>query len=160
MDPSDDLRLRPAAAGDESFLFALFRSVRSAVLAELSVPEQQREQLLRMQFDAQQHQYHARFPSADFDIVLFRGVPVGRFYARRGPEDFVLIDIALLPEHRNSGIGGRLVGGLIAEARGAGKAVQAHVQRDNPAWRLWQRLGFEEVGDDGAYLRIRAPAIR
>lgn len=113
-----------------------------------------------MQFDAQQCQYHARFPGADFDIVLLRGVPVGRFYAQRGPEDFVLIDIALLPEHRNAGIGGRLVGSLIAEARGAGKPLQAHVQRENPAWRLWQRLGFEEVGNDSAYLRIQVPSIR
>jgi GNAT superfamily N-acetyltransferase len=39
----------------------------------------------------------------------------------------VLVDIALLPEHRNAGIGTRLIRRLMDEAALAGKPVRPHV---------------------------------
>jgi ribosomal protein S18 acetylase RimI-like enzyme len=76
----------------------------------------------------------------------------------RGPDDFVLIDITLLPEHRNSGIGAGLVRELIVQANAAHEPLRAHVLKQNPAWRLWQRLGFHLISDDGVYLAIEVPA--
>ena len=111
-----------------------------------------------MQFLAQQGQYRQQFPTADFDVVMLEGTAIGSMYAIRGPDEFVLIDIALLPEHRNDGIGAELVRALIDVARESAQPLQAHVRSDNPAWRLWQRLGFQEVADDGVYLQICVPA--
>jgi GNAT superfamily N-acetyltransferase len=145
-------------ADDEAFLFSLFCSVREETFAALDVRAEQREQLLQIQFDAQGHQYRSQYPNADFDLVLCDGNPIGSLYALRGPDEFVLIDIALLPEHRNCGIGAKLVETLIRQANDFNKPLEAHVLRDNPAWHLWQRLGFEEVSDNGIYMRIRAPA--
>ena len=84
-------------------------------------------------------------------------MPVGNFYTLRGPDEFVLIDITLLPEHRNAGIGAGLVQELIAQANAENEPLFAHVLKDNPAWRLWQRVGFRLVNDDGMYLRIEVP---
>ena len=84
----------------------------------------------------------------DNQTILWEPVPV----------EFVLIDIALLPEQRNAGIGAQLVAPLIQQALAAGRPLEAHVHRDNPACRLWRRLGFEIVADDGVYLQIRVSA--
>jgi len=136
----------------------VFQCVRREIFAPLQLVADEEISVLHLQFEAQQRQYRSQFPDADFDVVLVDGAPVGTMYAARGPGDYVLIDISILPEHRNRGIGAKLVSELIGQARAAGKPVHAHVLRDNPAWRLWQRLGFEQTGDDGMYLEICAPA--
>lgn len=154
---SDSITLRPIRAGDVEFLFVLFRSVHEQDYASVDLPEEQKTALLRMQFDAQQLQYRERFSRGNFDLILKAERSVGIIYTQRGPEEFVLIDIALLPEFRNEGIGRELVAELIRQAQDEQQAVTAHVRKDNPAWRLWQRLGFEVVNDDGVYLQIRLP---
>jgi ribosomal protein S18 acetylase RimI-like enzyme len=68
---------------------------------------------------------------------------------RRG--EIRLVDIALLPEHRGRGIGGALLRGLLDEGAVSGRRVSMHVERSNPALRLYERLGFERVKDDGIY---------
>jgi len=148
------IALRPIADDDESLLFRMFCTVRKKQFVSLGLPDAQLEPLLSCQFNAQQTQYRSQFPMADFDLVLSNDKPIGSLFALRGPEEFVLIDISLLPEHRNCGIGGRLVTSLIQQANDARKPLQAHVLKNNPAWHLWQRLGFEEVDEDGMYLKI------
>jgi len=149
---------RPICDADQEFLFEVFCSAQAEKFELLDLPPDQQEQLLRMQYQAQRRAYLSEFPDADFDVVLIDEVPAGNLYAQRGPDRFVLIDITLLPEYRNSGVGADLVRQLIARASAAGKALNAHVSKENPAWRLWQRLGFRQVGDDGVYLTIEIPA--
>jgi len=64
---------------------------------------------------------------------------------------FWLIDIALLPEHRGQGVGGELMGDLLAEGEEKGLPVTIHVERFNPALRLYERLGFRHVEEQGPY---------
>ena len=123
----------------------------------LNLGSEQKDRLLRVQFEAQNQAYLAQYPEANFDLVLVNEIPAGKMFAQRGPNNFVLIDIALLPEHRNVGIATELVGDLIEEASTAGQALHAHVQKDNPAQYLWQRLGFRQVSDDGVYLKLEIP---
>jgi ribosomal protein S18 acetylase RimI-like enzyme len=61
------------------------------------------------------------------------------------------MDIALLPEHRNQGIGGKLVRDVMNEAAAIGLKVSLHVESYNPAQRLYRRLGFVEAGESGVY---------
>ena len=149
---------RPGCAADQDFLFGVFCSAQAEKFESLSLLPDQQEQLLRMQYQAQRRAYLGQYPDADFDLVLINGVPAGNLYALRGPDKFVLIDITLLPEHRNSGVGADLVRQLITKASAAGKALNAHVSKENPAWRLWRRLGFRKISDDGVYLTIEIPA--
>ncbi|MCB1909711.1 MAG: GNAT family N-acetyltransferase [Rhodocyclaceae bacterium] len=152
---SGGLSLRPIAGEDRAFVFELFSAVHGEALRFGGVPEAMVRQLLEHQFKGQQGQYRAQYPGADFDLVLLDGIPVGYLYASRAPECFVLIDVALVPEVRGRGYATRLVVELLAEAGTLGAAVEAHVVRESPAWRLWRRLGFEVCGDDGVYLAIR-----
>ena len=45
----------------------------------------------------------------------------------------------------------------IAEADADGKSVTIHVERMNPALRLYERLGFSVAEDKGVYLFLERP---
>jgi ribosomal protein S18 acetylase RimI-like enzyme len=76
---------------------------------------------------------------------------VGRLYVEEWPSQFRIIDIALLPEARGKGFGAALIADLFAGARAVGKRVSIHVEKNNPAMRLYHRLGFAEAEDKGVY---------
>ena len=113
--------------------------------------EAQRQAFLSMQFEAQDRSYHGNFSQARFEIVELRGVAAGRLYVNRGRDEIRVVDIALLPEHRGRGVGSALLRGLLAEAAVNGQCVTIHVEIGNPARRLYERLGFVEVRDEGVY---------
>jgi len=104
-----------------------------------------------MQFHAQDLHYRENYPGAELSIILHQGVPAGRFYVHRREREIRLMDIALLPEHRNLGIATDLIGQLFAEGAAAGKTVTVHVEQFNPALRLYERLGFRQAAEHGAY---------
>jgi ribosomal protein S18 acetylase RimI-like enzyme len=110
-----------------------------------------------MQFVAQHKFYMEQFSAADFHIVELHDQPIGRLYVDRREDEIRIIDIALLPEHRNKGIGSALLKDILTEAHAAALPVRIHVERNNPALGLYQRLGFREIGDQGVYLLMECP---
>ena len=117
----------------------------------------QKDAFLRAQFDAQDAWWRENYKGASFDVVVVDGEPAGRLYVHRGASELRIVDIALLPEHRGSGIGTALLDNLLAEADAAGKSVTIHVERMNPALRLYERLGFALAEDKGVYLFLERP---
>ncbi|MEZ5594484.1 MAG: GNAT family N-acetyltransferase [Gammaproteobacteria bacterium] len=105
-----------------------------------------------MQFRAQHAHYQTHYPSARFDLILQNRQAIGRLYLDQWDDEYRLIDIALLPEHRNKGLGTQLLHDILAQAASQGKAVRIHVEHFNPALRLYQRLGFRQLEDKGVYL--------
>ncbi|HVT57329.1 MAG TPA: GNAT family N-acetyltransferase [Thermoanaerobaculia bacterium] len=150
--PPSAITFRPIAAGDEAFLFSVYASTRADELAPVPWSEEQKRAFLGMQFQAQHRFYLENFPACDYLVVLRDGRPAGRLYVDRRPDEIRLIDIALLPEHRGAGIGTALLRQLFAEATAAAKPLRIHVERFNPALRLYSRLGFTQVADEGVYL--------
>lgn len=56
--------------------------------------------------------------------------------------------ISVLEEHRGQGLGTVLMRRMLDELRNAGYArASLSVQKENPALRLYERLGFDIVGD-------------
>jgi ribosomal protein S18 acetylase RimI-like enzyme len=92
-----------------------------------------------------------QFAGAAFDVILLDGESIGRLYVDRRPDEIRIIDIALLPEYRNRGIGSRLITALLAEGTAAGLPVRIHVEQYNPAMRLYNRLGFQKIDERGVY---------
>lgn len=150
--------LRPVTAEDETSLFGLYASTRKEELDAWGWDEAQRQAFLEQQFRSQQTSYRMQFPSADHNIIMRSGRAIGRMMIDRGREGFRLIDIALLSEFRGSGIGTRLVQELVDEASAAGAPLRLQVLTTNPARRLYERLGFVTVGDDGLYLQMEKAA--
>jgi ribosomal protein S18 acetylase RimI-like enzyme len=117
----------------------------------------QKDAFLRSQFEAQDAWYREHYASASFDVILVDGEPAGRLYVLRRDAEIRIVDIALLPEQRGSGVGTSLLRELLAEADAAGKSVAIHVERMNPALRLYERLGFSVAEDKGVYLFLERP---
>jgi ribosomal protein S18 acetylase RimI-like enzyme len=144
--------LRAATPDDEPFLFEVFASTRQDEFRFLE--EQQKQALIRMQYNAQRFQYDEGFPQAESRIILLDDRPAGRMLVDECEREFVLIDIALLPEHRKLGIGTQLLNKLLHRAVVARKPIRLHVLKSNPALHLYERLGFLRVGDDSMYLEM------
>lgn len=143
--------LRPVTPDDKGFLYQVYSSTREQELAPLPWDAEAKESFLEMQFKAQQQYYQQQYADAEFQIILCDSRPVGRLYVDRRDDELRIIDIALLPEHRNAGIGSALLNDLLGEAAEAGKPVRIHVERFNPALRWYERLGFTHIGDTGVY---------
>jgi ribosomal protein S18 acetylase RimI-like enzyme len=142
---ADDLTLRASGAGDEPFLAAVYASTRADELAPLPWSDDQRRAFLAMQHRAQHTDYHGRYPHASFDVVLLGPDAIGRLYIDRGVAEHRVIDIALLPDFRGRGIGGRLLDTVLAGAGAALVPVRLHVEGGNRAITLYRRMGFVAV---------------
>ena len=71
----------------------------------------------------------------------------------RWDSEFRVIDIALLPEFCNRGLGTFLMKGIMKEAAEAGKPVRIHVERNNVrALAFYERLGFAILKDIQTHL--------
>jgi ribosomal protein S18 acetylase RimI-like enzyme len=151
------ISLRPIAAEDQPFLYQVYASTRQDELAPVPWTDEQKEAFLRMQFAAQHSHYQQHYADASFDVILWDDRPAGRLYVERRDRELRIVDIALLPAYRNRGIGSRLLNELIAEANAAGKPVSIHVEHNNPALRLYQRLGFQQRDTHGVYLLMERP---
>ena len=153
-----NVSLRPVEPDDEEFLYRVYASTRQEELAQLVWSEAQKTAFLRQQFEAQHRYYREHYSEASFDVILVDSYPIGRLYVARWPGEIRIVDIALLPEYRNAGIGTKLLEDLISESEASMKPLSIHVERFNPALRLYERLGFREVEDKGVYLLMqRAP---
>jgi ribosomal protein S18 acetylase RimI-like enzyme len=146
--------VRPEIGTDLDFLFELYASTRDDI-NQLGWDPRMTEAFLRHQFLAKRSYHASRFPAAELAIVDSRAGSVGRLALCRTPHELHIIDIALLPDWRNEGIGTVLVGAILDEARSAGRTVTLQVDLSNPARRLYQRLGFVESSTDGLYVAMR-----
>jgi ribosomal protein S18 acetylase RimI-like enzyme len=146
------VELRAAEPGDAEFLYRVFASTRTEELAAVPWPDDAKEAFLRMQFAAQDRWYHERMPDATYEVVVVGGHRAGRLYVDRREDEILIVDIALLPEQRRNGIGTGLLRELLAEADATDRRVTIHVERFNPARRLYERLGFTDAEDQGVYV--------
>ena len=146
------IALRPIRPEDQPFLLAVYASSREPELAVVEWDAEQKAAFVRMQFDAQHAYYQEHYAGAAFDVILVDGQPAGRLYVARENDEIRIVDIALLPNFCNRGIGTSLLRGLQSEAAAAGKSLRIHVERFNPALRLYERLGFTSIADRGVYL--------
>ena len=145
------ISLRPVQPDDEAFLFDLYASTRQDEMATWDLDEVMLAQMLRMQYAGQQGTYRTQFPAADHHLILRHERPIGRLLVDRTDAEVLLVDVALVPEARGSGIGTRLLRALQAEAVEKGVPLRLKVVLTNPARRLYQRLGFVGLDDDGVY---------
>ena len=149
------ITLRPVSSSDRDLLLQVYASTREEELAVVEWEPAAKDAFLQQQFDAQDAHYRT-YPDASLDVIEVGGKPAGRLYVARWADEIRIMDIALLPEYRNRGIGTELLNELLEEAAGAGKRLTIHVEKFNPARRLYERLGFSEAADRGVYVLMEA----
>jgi ribosomal protein S18 acetylase RimI-like enzyme len=153
-----ELQFRAIAEADQPFLRDLYASTREAELAPVPWPPEAKRAFLAQQFAAQYTYYHQVYKDTDFLLILRADVPIGRIYVHRMPGKICVVDIALLPQYTGQGIGTALLTELVDEARATSCEINLHVEPNNPAQRLYARLGFELVEHRGAYDYLVLPA--
>lgn len=146
-------------AADAELLYAVYASTRAEELAVVPWTDAQREAFLRMQFDAQDRCWREQKPATTWDVILLDGQPGGRLYVNRLADEIRIVDIALLPEHRGRGVGSLLIGRLLDEGSETGRPVTIHVERNNRARALYERLGFSQIGTTGVYDLLSCGAV-
>ena len=140
------LTLRPALPADDGFLFRVYAG------SGAGGADAPRMGLLRQQFDREDRRYRETFPAADYLVVLRGEQPVGRLYVDHGRKRIRILDLALLPEHRNGGLGSLLLTSLLVEADWMDKPLQVQVPRFHRSLHLLERFGFRRIG--GSRLRL------
>lgn len=143
--------LRPAREDDEAFERALYASTRAGEMALVDWTPEQKLAFCDMQFDAQRAHYRNAYPDMQDDIILHDGQTAGRLRVARLDSEIRLIDVAVVPEQRNKGIGTAILHNLMGEAQQAQKPMRLHVEPFNPALHLYERLGFVKLAERGVY---------
>ncbi|MFJ4391778.1 GNAT family N-acetyltransferase [Pseudomonas soli] len=153
-----EVNLRPIVDADRAFLRTLYGTTRAAEMALLPWPQAATDAFLDQQFQAQHDHYQAQFADADFLVIEVAGEPIGRACLLWTDSHVQFIDMALLPAWCGRGIGSRLLGQWLARADERGLSAGLHVTSHNPALRLYQRCGFQVVGENGLSLKMSRPA--
>jgi ribosomal protein S18 acetylase RimI-like enzyme len=147
--PAEKITLRPVQESDEGFLLSVYASTRADELAVVPWGPEQKAAFVKMQFSAQARHYSAEHPGANHDIIYLDAAPVGRLYLDRNADAFHILDVTLLPQFRNVGIGTVLLRRIIDEAGKNTKPVTIYVETFNRALSLFGKLGFHTVAEEG-----------
>ncbi|WP_460731695.1 GNAT family N-acetyltransferase [Lysobacter tyrosinilyticus] len=149
--------MRPLHNDDLPWLRGLYASTRAAELAPVPWPDQIKRDFLDQQFALQHRHYLAHYADAEFLAIERHGRgPVGRYYLQRATPEHLIVDIALLPDLRGSGVGSALIRGSQEEAIRHGCGMYLHVATHNlAARRLYERLGFRAEGEADTHQLMR-----
>jgi len=145
------LIFRDVTDSDLPFLYQVYASTRAEELAIVPWSESEKKAFLEFQFNAQHTFYQNQFKNAAFWVIEQEGVSIGRLYLDRRADEIRIIDIALLPEFRDRGIGTALLTAILTEARTKQQSTTIHVEYNNRALNLYRRLGFKQIAADGVY---------
>lgn len=159
---SADLRLREETDADGDFVVALYTDTRWEELQQAQWPEAAVRDFLAQQSRLQSDHYRLHYPGAELLLIEradgASATPIGRLYLRAGQDEVRLMDIALLAAECGRGIGTVLVTALQREVERRGQRLTLHVEPNNPAQRLYARLGFGLIENRGVYDFLGWPA--
>lgn len=147
--------VRPLTPADQPFLWEMLYQSLYVPEGGQPFPEEMLQQLEIAKYVQDWGREHDRgFVAEDEQgqplgavwMRLFSGEEKGYGYVDEGTPE---IGMAVLPAYRGQGLGTRLLSQLLRSAEGKYDCVSLSVGGGNPAGRLYERLGFEEVGVAG-----------
>lgn len=142
---------RPMTDDDLPFTAEVYFSTRREEVAQTGWPAHQQAAFLAQQHHAQHTHYSQVYKDGEFLMIERGGEGIGRLYLYESARELRIIDIALLPPARGQGFGEAILRDIFDEAASRGKSVTIHVEKFNPARRLYERLGFVLVEEGGVY---------
>ncbi len=148
--------VRDTTASDTPFFEKLFFETRRSEFAMLGWDENQLVMFLKMQFNLQMQSYRMQYPNARIFAVEADNVKVGRYITANETNGIRLVDIAVLPDSQNFGIGSFVLKRLFDEAQDKNKIIILQVFKNNiAAKRLYERFGFKETDDSELYIEMQ-----
>jgi ribosomal protein S18 acetylase RimI-like enzyme len=148
------IALRPATPADSEFCFQLHKAAMGDYITAIWGWDE------RVQRD-----FHTQgFDPDRWQIITAGGADIGMLDVDYRPGEIYLSRIEICPDHQGRGIGTRLIGALIDEARQRGQDLVLDVLTINQrAYDLYQRLGMKEVarhGDNKVKITMRSSRQR
>lgn len=151
---TDEIILRPLGPNEENFWREVFFDSVGRRFSALGMVGEQLNNLLEFQFQAQNKDYRANYKKASNDVILFNGERAGRVILSDEHSDLHLIDISVLSEFRNRGIGTKILQWLFNQSRRTGLPIRFYVEKLNPAFKLYERLGFKIAADVNTHFQM------
>lgn len=155
-----DLMLRPLVAEDQPFLERLNAQERAPSYADLGLSEPLLQAMLASHLKAEADEFKAQYPERVEFLVLCQSSEIGRLILNPEANDFGLclriVDLVLLNEVRNKGIGSDLVCSVIDSARALRftRLLAKVFGANEGAIRLLRRVGFRQQGNADAGVNI------
>lgn len=146
-DPPKVIQLRDVEPGDEPLLVRVYAGGRAEELALVPWDAPRKQSFVEMQFAAQLLHYREHYPHAQQQVICADSKPVGRLYLDRGTAEYRILDVAILPENRNTGIGTFVIKEILNEAYSARLSVTIYVETIT-ALRFFERLNFRNISHD------------
>jgi ribosomal protein S18 acetylase RimI-like enzyme len=143
--PSLEVDLRPATERDYGFAERLYIATMRPLLRKLEAWDE--AELLG--------RFRASFEVAQVRIIQADGRDAGFLQTSETEAEINLDQIHLHRTHRSRGIGSQLIRDLQRAAIAKKKALALAVVRGNRALELYQRLGFNVIGEDATRLYMR-----
>ncbi len=141
---------------DGTFLRQLYRTTRDDEMAATNWSDADKQGFCDRQFDLQHIHYTRHHPEGAFLVLKAGAEKVGRLYVDGSGEAVHLVDLSLLPQWQDRGIGSAVLAEVQRCAAAAGKPVTLNVLAGN--WRavaLYRRVGFVPGAFDGTYVTMR-----
>ena len=138
--PSDIITTRPASEEDREFIFATYKSTMKGYV----------DWAWGWDEDRQQAGFWNHLPPSGFRVIVVSKSRVGAIHLspdESGQSDHLGMMI-IAPQWQRKGIGSAMLAKIIENARASGKALSLRVIKNNPAKRLYDRLGFAVTGED------------
>lgn len=88
-------------------------------------------------------------------IITFQGIDIGFFNDCETDYIYEIGNICILPEYQNLGIGTAILRDMINKHAHADKEIHLQYFKQNPVGRLYERLGFEKVGETPYHYQMK-----
>jgi ribosomal protein S18 acetylase RimI-like enzyme len=137
--------LRQAEAKHYDFALQLYLPGMRPYMQELNVWDEQQ----------QRASFAAQWKREEVQIISVDGNDVGWLQVAELPTEIRLQKFFVSPQYQRSGIGSEVLSKLLATWRSTGKKIVLKVLKNNPARRLYERLGFSVIAEAGVVFRMR-----
>lgn len=138
------ISFRPAGPEDFDYCARLYFAEMEAIIRELKLDRQAQTTSFRRQWNA-----------AETRIIMLDGAVIGWLQSAARDGAVFLAQLFIDGAFQRRGIGTEIMHRLIAEANQAGQPVTLEVVKINPAKRLYDRLGFQTIGEDDRKYHMR-----
>jgi ribosomal protein S18 acetylase RimI-like enzyme len=142
-----DVQIVPASLDDVDFLAqAMYLGSHPAPPVDVPAPA---DWLAGAQERTRQD-VQGEVPDSTIYVICSGAARAGRLRVVRERQRLFLAGIQILPQFRNAGLGTAVITTLLREARDRAQPLELTVDKANSdAERLYRRLGFERIGEDG-----------
>jgi ribosomal protein S18 acetylase RimI-like enzyme len=139
-------KIRPAGTDDFQFVWSIYRDLMKPLTVEL---------LGRWNETGQKHVVELALAQRGTFIIAKDELNVGWVQVVELPDTIYLGQLYVTPSSQNRGIGTAILRGLTDKARREGKILTLDVMKNNRSRALYERLGFQVIGQSEHKLKMQ-----